>query len=225
MVRPPSRIADLGKDGVITLLLSNVVLVATLASVYCWQLARIIRMAREASAALPDDATLVVLGMRLNGDAITADYRCRLECAYDLYSEQRVRQILILGGRSGTSHLSEAECGRKLLVSKGVNAQDVIMEDSSLDTLENLRNARKLLADQGQQNLIMITNRYHLARTELIARGLGMKPILCGAEQDFGLSPRIFGRLLQEAYFAHWYRVGSVWSRLAGWKHSLARIS
>ena len=208
-----------------TLLLSNVIMVATCAVLYCWHLARIINIARQSSAAIPDDATLMVLGMRLAGDAMTPDYRCRLECAYTLYAQQRVRQILILGGRSGASRLSEAECGRNLLLSKGVKAQDLVMEDRSRDTLENLRNARKLLVDQGQQNLIMITNRYHLARSELIARGLGMTPVLRGAERDFRLSPRILGRLLLEAYFAHWYWVGSTWSRLVGWKHSLARIS
>lgn len=221
----PSRIAALGKDGVTTLLLSNMLIIATFAVIYCWQLAKVIYIARRVRIGVPDNATLVVLGMRLKGDRIVPDYRCRLERAYELYSAKKVRKILILGGCSGAGNLSEADCGRELLLSKGVNAQHVVTESTSLNTLENLRNARALLGDQKQENLIMITSRYHLARSELIARGLGMTPLLCGAEQKLALSPRIVGRLLLEAYYVHWYRVGAVWSRLAGWKHSQDRIS
>lgn len=219
------RLAAIGTDGLLTLLLSNVVLLATFGVLYAWQLVRVIGQATDARTDAPTGAALVVLGMRLRGDVIGADYRARLERAWQLYLGRSAAPILVVGGPSGSGRVSEAERGRDWLLARGVSDAHLLTEAASLNTLENLRHVRTLVTERGRTEFVMITNRYHLARSELIARGLGMYPRLCGAEDRLHFAPRIVGRLLLEAYYMHWYLVGAVWSKLAGRRRSLARIS
>ncbi|MCA1804552.1 MAG: YdcF family protein [Xanthomonadaceae bacterium] len=186
---------------------------------------KIIKIARVADITTADRSTLVVLGMSLQGDRIGADYRKRLERACKLYTEGGVRRILVLGGPSGDGSASEADRGRDYLQSRGVPVQDVLVENKSLDTLENLRNARNVLLDSGGRRFVLITSRYHLARSHRIAQGLGMNPVLCGAEDELSFTPRIMIRFMLEAYFLHWYQVGAGFSKLLGWRRGLARIS
>jgi uncharacterized SAM-binding protein YcdF (DUF218 family) len=222
-IRP--RFSAVGKEGIFTLTLSNVVLFSTLGLMYFWQLTRIIKIARTAKISAQDRATLVVLGMRLRGNQISEDYQKRLERAFALYSEGGVERILVLGGPSGDGSASEADRGRDFLLAKGVPAQVVLVEDKSLDTLENLRNARDVLLHTDMSRFMMVSSRYHLARSNDIARGLGLTPVLCGAEEVLSVTPAILSRFLLEAYFLHWYQVGAGFSRLLGWRKGLSRIS
>ena len=221
----PIRRSAIGVDGAATLVLSNLVLVASFASTYCWQLLNIVRLARAARTKAPSNAALIVLGMRLQDDRITADYRTRLQRACSLHAENGSMRIFVLGGPSGNGTVSEAERGREFLLSKGVPAVKIIMEQSSRDTLENLRHARAMLDRRDQGTCVLITSRYHLARANCIAAGLGLRPVLCAAEDRFELTPRILWRLLMEAYYLHWYRVGVAWSKLTGWRAALDRVS
>jgi hypothetical protein len=81
------------------------------------------------------------------------------------------------------------------------------------------------LQRRSREPLALITSRYHLARTEALARGLRLQPALCAAEDHWrdGLVPAL--RLLREGYLLHWYRVGKAWSEWTGNSRSLAKIS
>jgi uncharacterized SAM-binding protein YcdF (DUF218 family) len=170
-------------------------------------------------------SVLVVLGMRLHNENITSGYTSRLERAVKLYRDNPNRQILIVGGLTGSSKVTEASRGREYLISRGVRAEQIIIEDSSRHTLENLRNARSVMEIKGFDKITLITNRYHLARSFVIAQGLDMNPALCGAEDDFKLGTTLLPRLVLEAYYIHWYRTGAIWSHFTQNKKNLERIS
>ena len=72
---------------------------------------------------------------------------------------------------------------------------------------------------------VLVSRRYHLARAQALARGLGLQPVLCAAEERLGRDPWTCWRLVLEAYYLHWYAVGKTWSRWTGNRHSLARIT
>jgi uncharacterized SAM-binding protein YcdF (DUF218 family) len=149
----------------------------------------------------------------------------RLERARKLCCSDRQRVALVVGGRTGTAGVTEAARGRQYLITRGMSPERVLVEDASRHTLENLRNARSLLMVKDLECCTLISNRYHLARCQVIARGLGMDPELCAAEDSFLPTLAMVPRLLLEAYYIHWYRTGALWSRLIHSKKSLARIS
>lgn len=218
----------IGADGFATLLLSNLLILLSAGISLSWPTWRVYRVARSTRATEPRLELAVVLGYRLREDGIAGDYARRLERAHGLHVQGHVERILILGGGTGAAEISEAEAGRRYLISRGVPEERLIIEENSIHTLENLRNLRTVLdarCRSCRSPFVLITSRYHLARAEVMARGLGLRPVLCAAEDRLAHDPGTVLRMLREGWFLHWYSVGRTWSRLTGNHKSLARIS
>src|SRR4029077_2519222 len=114
-----------------------------------------------------------VLGVRLEPSGqLTLDYRARILRAAALWSEMKSARIVILGGRPSSLLPSEAEAGRTAWRAAGVPAANLILEEQSHHTLENLRHYRAIFADSQLEPALLVTNRFHLARCALVAAGL-----------------------------------------------------
>lgn len=218
------RQRDVGWDGAAMLLLSNLVLVATAGLSGLWLLYRVWRIARVTPTAGVEGDWIVVLGARLIRDRVAPGYARRLRRAAALHRDDPRRRILLVGGPTGGSR-SEAECGRDFLRELGVPAASVFVEDQSLNTLDNLRHARQLRAELRERAFVLVTSRFHLARSGALARGLALRPVLCAAEDRLHHDPAMVWRLAREAYYLHWYAVGKAWTRWTGNRRNLARIS
>lgn len=220
-----TRFGVLGIDGLFTFSLSNLILLLTAGLSLIWPLRQVIKTAQKTSTTAPADLMLIVLGKSLQQGQVDTEYAKRLERSSKLYQTGH-KPILILGGVSDNRYVSEAEKGREYLLEKKVNHADILLEDISLHTLENLHNAREVIQRKSLETIfILITSRYHLKRSEVIAKGLGMQPVLCAAEEKFIFTWRKVPRLLLEAFYIHWYHTGSIWSRLTNNKNSLSQIS
>jgi uncharacterized SAM-binding protein YcdF (DUF218 family) len=215
----------LGADGYLTLAVSNLVIIATCGLSWLWQVARVHRVASLAPANRAKVEVAVVLGFRLHENHVCPEFAMRLDRARSLYVRGIARRILVVGGRMGHSRLSEAEAGRLYLAARGIPDEAILREEYSRHTLENLRYARAAIEGCGERGFLLITSRYHLARSAALAQGLGLRPTLCPAEDRLGLDILTFLRLCREAWFLHWYVVGRAWARLTGDHRSLARIS
>ena len=169
------------------------------------------RIARSAPADADGRGPILVMGARLNDNQASAEFATRLSRALQIF---RNRPIIVLGGRPGRSALSEASVGRDWLIRRGVPKQAIVVEESSNHTLENLREARSLLDGNAPNGVVLISSRYHLARCGVLARALGLRHSLCGAEDRFSLDLRAFPRVALEAFFIHWFFVGRLWARL-----------
>ncbi len=213
-----------GADGYLTLVLSNLVIVATGGISWLWEIRRVISVARRASTS-PSAEVAVVLGFRLNEDRVSREFATRLERARALYAGGMVHRILIAGGNTGRGRVSEAEAGRHYLTARHVPDDVISSEVYSRHTLENLRHVRASLQNHPDRRFLLITSRYHLARCRDLAKGLGLKPILCPAEDRLGGDLTTVLRICLEAWFLHWYVVGRAWAQWTGTRRSLARIS
>lgn len=215
-----------GADGAATLLLSNLVILMSAGVSLAWVHGHVCRVAQRASAVPPPADVALVLGLRLRDQQVAQPYAERLLRASLLHKQGSIRRILVLGGRTGGADgHSEAEQGRRFLISRGLPADRVLVEEDSIHTLENLRNARTALGGDGSAPVVLITSRYHLARSAAMAAGFGLRPVPCPAEDRLAPTLRTCLLLLREAWFLHWYYVGRAWSQWSGNKKSLARIS
>lgn len=222
MTRTLPRLSGVGGNGVKMLLVSNGVLLATLGLSGLLALLRVVSVALRTPAQPSPRSHLLVLGVKLKRGGLREDYRRRLERAAALQQQGAGETIVLLGGKTSRHCASEAATGRQYLLQQGVAAEAIVLEERSRHTLENLRNTRELLG--GGLDTIIITNRYHLARTGALARGLSMPHVLCAAEERLAVSPTLLLKLLLEAYYLHWYYSGAVWARLVRDHASLARI-
>jgi len=218
--------SPIGADGYFTLALSNLLLLASLGVFWLREVRHVYRVAKLANTKVPNRDYIFVFGLRLENNCASEDFIKRLDRAAALYQSGVGSRIVVLGGITGNNSISEAECGKRYLVDrKALPASNIYLEDSSRHTLENLINARKTLHQIKQNQCILISNRYHLARSHVIAQGLKLNHQLCPAEDCFRASRNNIKRVLLEAYLIHWYRVGKAWSTLTNSKKSLDRIT
>lgn len=213
-----------GADGFVTLALSNMLMLATGGVSWMGCFARVHRVARTAPHTTPRVALAMVLGFKLQNDAVSDEFACRLERARQLFASGRVQRILIVGGRTANNRGSEAEAGRRYLVHRGVPPVAIAIEARSRHTLENLRQARTTGELCPNTPFVLITSRYHLARSLALAEGMNLQPLACAAEVRLTYNPVTLLKLAREAYFLHWYHVGKTWSQWTGNRSSLARI-
>src|SRR5689334_15229156 len=211
-----------GRDGYGTLVLSCAVIIASLGASLAAVFWHVARVAADASDEPPVRPRILVLGMQLRRGEIAPAYRRRLERALALWRKEPSAEIVILGGRRAGGPRSEAEAGRDFLRAAAVPAERLALEEGSRHTLENLRAYRAAFPPAPA---LLVTNRFHLARSALMARGLGIAHIPCAAETHFSAAPLEVLRLAKEAFLVHWYLAGRSYARWTGNERMTARIS
>lgn len=85
--------------------------------------------------------------------------------------------VLVSGGDSQQHGIAEATVYAGILVTLGIPASDVQTETRSLNTFENARYSRPLLAIYDPQRLILLTSGIHLRRSLLMFEHFGMQPL------------------------------------------------
>lgn len=98
----------------------------------------------------------------------------RVETAVDAYKNGRIKKIVFMGGSNGVSNqddsvVPEAIKMRELALSLGINEEDIIVEDKSSNTFENVENAIQLLPE-GLKQVCIITSEFHLKRCYAILK-------------------------------------------------------
>jgi uncharacterized SAM-binding protein YcdF (DUF218 family) len=189
-----------------------------------------LRKAVDAPVTMQQSRVLLLFGKRLNKGKPDADYLARIARAHEQIQAQCCDRVLLLGGASdagdGEAGDTEAAAAQRELLRKGVPARvELVLEDRSIDTLENLRNARKLLADAPRLPVALLSSRYHLARCAWLAGQLGFDCELCAAEDRFVSSFAGLRRIALEAGYILWADVGTRWARLIRNERMLRRVT
>lgn len=170
---------------------------------------------------------ILVLGRKLQDDALTPVFEARLAHAEALHRAGLAPRIVVAGGLTGKASRSEAEAGLQWLRERGLPPEHLHAEDKSQHTLENLFYVRDLMNAQGWRELILVSDPLHLARAGAMARGLNLH-VRCSPATACPPTPGSrgwAGRALFEAFYLHWYHLGVAYSRLIGSKRQLQRVS
>jgi uncharacterized SAM-binding protein YcdF (DUF218 family) len=216
-------------DGLFTLLLTFSLILITLGLPVLAFYLYALRIARSQPGSTQGVDNLFVFGKKLsNEQQIDAEYKRRLDRALRLITDHPQIRLILLGGPSAKGGISEARAGLDYLLSRGMDKKHRIqLEERSRNTLENLRHAQQILFPEGTAAtpIMLVTNRYHLARSAMIAGSLGFKPVLSPAEPGFPGSHWDWGKLLKEAFFMLWFQTGKGWARLIGSQRMLDRVT
>jgi len=215
----------IGADGFGMMFLSTLIIILTGGLSYLYFLWRTLQTARNTPGYITDIDVLLVLGMRLKKDSVNLLYKKRLDKADEILKHNDSLKVLILGGLTGNAAITEAEAGKKYLVQKGNDADRILTEYQSRHTLENLKSARALIKEHQFKKIGLLTNRFHLNRALLQAKGFKIDPTPCAAENLFTNNFKNIYRILLEAFFSHWYMSGKIYAHATKNKHMLNRIS
>lgn len=98
----------------------------------------------------------------------------RLRHAAELYKAGAVKKIVVSGGLAQGDKLSEAVAGRDWLAAQGVPTGDVLLEDQSHTTFQNLQNVKPILAANGLERVLVVSDPLHMKRAMTIALADGI---------------------------------------------------
>lgn len=124
---------------------------------------------------LPADCAVVfgaaVYGLDRPGPAITR----RVGTAAAYYREGRINRLILSGGKGRGNRQSEAQVMKTAAVEGGVDPVDILLEQRSHSTWENLAYARNLTSDCS--SVVGISDGFHLARIRLLAKRQGWEAL------------------------------------------------
>lgn len=167
---------------------------------------------------------IVVLGAGLSGDERTP-LTARLSSTSMVHLaegivcyRQRPGSRLLLSGGKGFERESEADVMTRVAVALGVPPSDIVREDRSRDTEEQVRLIREHV---GERDFVLVTSASHMQRALFLFRRLDMHPVPAATAHRAGTaeirSPRdVFPRplALRNAETAVHEYLGIAWIRL-----------
>lgn len=121
---------------------------------------------------------VIVLGAKLFGDIPSPALKERLIVAKDYLASNSDTKVVVSGGQGPDESISEAKAMKKYLVDNGVSEERILIEDKSTSTYENISYSLDLIKEvEGvdKPKIIVATNNFHIFRSKLMAKSLGVK--------------------------------------------------
>lgn len=72
--------------------------------------------------------------------------------------------LIVAGGQVFAFSGPEAQIMRRVAIGLGVQPEQVIMEDTSLNTEQNARNVKRILTEHGLRSPVLVTSAFHMPR-------------------------------------------------------------
>ena len=128
-----------------------------------------------------DKDFVIILGSKVMSDgSLTPLLKGRVDKAIAFGSKQyelSKKKIIYIpsGGKGRDESISEAEAMRKYLIEKGINKNQIIIENKSTSTIENMKFSKQII-DEKEKNakICFSTTNYHVFRSGVIANREGI---------------------------------------------------
>ena len=126
---------------------------------------------------------IIVLGAGINGETVSRPLANRLDEAIAHWAENPNAYIITTGGLGNRAIITEAEAMARYLIARGVPESQILLENYSTSTVENLRFANEILEDYFPDGFqaVLISNDFHMFRAVQTARSVGIYPTHRGA--------------------------------------------
>lgn len=160
---------------------------------------------RNANSNTPADAA-VVLGAAVWGAQVSPVFRERINHGIELYRKGMVRKLIFTGGRGNKREPTESSAARQYAVQNGVAAEDILIEEKSQTTYENIVYAKEVAEAHGLRKVLIVSDPLHMKRAVVMARDLGVEaePSPTQTTRYTGVKSQA-GQLARETYFYFGY--------------------
>jgi len=116
---------------------------------------------------------IIVLGVKIMPSGLpTQQLTNRVITSVNLYNSGCAKYIIMTGG-IGQSVISEAKIMKTIAVEYGVPKNNIITDELSLNTFENVVNSIYLMDKYKWQHAILVSDSFHLTRSTLLFRAFG----------------------------------------------------
>ena len=113
---------------------------------------------------------IIVLGAQMREWGPSVVYKARLDSAIKYLKENPDTKVVVTGGKGSNESISEGDGGKDYLLQQGILENRIIVENKSLDTDENIKNALSLIEITDTMTIGVVTNNFHVFRGVLIAK-------------------------------------------------------
>lgn len=143
---------------------------------------------------------LIVLGAHVAGTRITDSLKRRLDKAAE-YARKKPQTVIIVSGGQGVGEdITEAQAMKDYLLSVNLPKDNIVKEDRSASTQENLEFSMKYIDDVGEK-VGIVSNNFHVYRACTYAKKLGYQNVYPVASD---CHPVLFVNYMIRECFALW---------------------
>ena len=155
----------------------------------------------------------IVLGAAVWGSDVSPVFRERINHAIHLYQNGNVRKIILTGGQGNRNELTEANEARQFALKNGIPAGDILIEERSHTTYENLINAKQVADANGLKKVLIVSDPMHMKRALAMAGDIGLEayPSPTPTTRYQGWKSQM-GSLVHETYYYLGYLAWKVFS-------------
>lgn len=152
---------------------------------------------------------IVVLGASVSDGRVRPLLAGRLDRAAELYQRETAAGfqpvVVTSGGRGADEPVSEAHAMAEYLREVGIPSTAIFEEDRSTSTLENVRFSADLLAERNLTGpILLVTSNYHVFRTAILSRHVGVRADVRGARTAAYFLPNAFLREFIAILVQYW---------------------
>lgn len=122
-----------------------------------------------------DADVIIVLGAATWNGEVSPVFRERINHGITLYRDGLADKLIITGGYGEGNEISDSAAGRNYAVSQGVPEEDILIEEASAITQENLANAKSMMDEKGFSTAIIVSDPLHMKRAMLLAKDCGIE--------------------------------------------------
>lgn len=119
----------------------------------------------------------VVLGNKVELDGRPSKrLQARLDRGVELYKNDLFHYVIVSGG-TGREGLNEAVVMKRYLEEKGIPAENIIIDQNGNNSYMTAQNTKTIMRDMGLNSVTIITQFYHITRTELAFEKVGLENV------------------------------------------------
>jgi uncharacterized SAM-binding protein YcdF (DUF218 family) len=115
---------------------------------------------------------MVILGCQVQERGPSVLLQDRLDTALDYLEDHPDMLVVVSGGQGDNEPTSEAQAMYDYLVANGVDGEQILLEDTSHSTWQNLNNTFALLKEQGEGQkagqVLVVSSGFHLSRVRML---------------------------------------------------------
>ncbi|MGN1344601.1 MAG: YdcF family protein [Traorella sp.] len=124
---------------------------------------------------------IVILGCGLlDSNRISPLLMQRCQIAIELYQKEP-KQIVVSGGMGKDESISEAKAMKEYIIKQGINEKDILLEEKSSNTKENLLYTSILIGN----SFTIVTSDYHRPRVYLLTKIIGLNTTILTSHSIF----------------------------------------
>lgn len=114
---------------------------------------------------------MLILGCQVKPWGPSILLQDRLDEAIAYLKQHPDMTVIVSGGQGPDEYISEARCMQEVLLRVGIPAGQILLEDQSHNTHQNLLYSAQLMQQQGidpAQGILVVSNGFHLARVRML---------------------------------------------------------